>query len=94
MIVLHKLFSHHSTNYNTVIKISCISFKLNFQIILELYRTNVKINFARSYANLYLQMLSVTLQNIIKRHGICTHKCFDFSYFNIKVLIPTKENIL
>ena len=47
MEVLHKLFSIHSTNCNKVIKIYCISFKLNFKIILKIYRTNVKLNFAR-----------------------------------------------
>ena len=39
MRVLHKLFSCHSTNYNTIIKVSCILFKLNFQINIEIYNS-------------------------------------------------------
>ena len=80
MKVLHKLFSCHSTNCNTIIKMKCILFKLKFQIDIEIYRTNMKMNFAGGHANLSWSIFCSKGTLSSNCDGICTQK-FKFSYF-------------
>ena len=55
----------------------------------------MKNNFARSYAKLYLQMLSEIVQNIINRHHICLYKCVYIYFLNTECSdTPSRVSIL